>query len=150
MSTTEKLPADYAPYKELEFCSNHFVNTPIALEIGGNVPLLIGSGTAPRVWLSAPTSKDRKHWASIVTDNKSQIPNVSVQKRTDGTLEVFAGHIKLLEVKSLSTESAVVRMLDLRPIGFNIHGDTSVLWIGTNQFSNNTIANCKTGIGIGA
>jgi len=149
MNKTEDLPADYTPYREMELCSNRFVNTPVPVEVEGHAPLLVGKGDEPRVWLSAPVSHDKTQWTVVVADNESLVPDVDVRKTLEGTLEVFAAGNKVLAVREVGADSASVSWVDLRPLGFNIHGDGSALWIGTNQFSNNRIENCRAGIGIG-
>jgi hypothetical protein len=149
-SSTENLPADYTPYRELEFCSNRFVNTLIAIEVEGHVPLWVGAGAGPRVWLSAPAGTEKRRWTPVVVDNRSRVPDVQVKSASQGRLEVFAGETRVLEAREIDAQRAAVTWLDLRPLGFNIHGNSSVLWIGTNQFSRNHIANCKAAIGIGA
>jgi hypothetical protein len=148
MNKPEDFPVDYTPYKEMELCSNSFVNTPIPVEVEGHAPLLIGKGTEPRVWLSAPVSHDKTQWTVLVADNESQVPDIDVKKTLEGTLEVFAAGKKVLSVRGTGFDTAAVSWVDLRPLGFDIHGDASALWIGTNQFSNNRIENCRAGIGI--
>jgi hypothetical protein len=143
------LPADYTPYRELEFCSNHFVNTPLAIEVEGQAPVLVGAGAGPRVWLSAPTGQDKRRWTLVVADNTPRVTGVDVRKTSPGHIEVLAADTKVLEVREVSSDTAAVTWLDLRPLGLDIHGDNSVLWIGTNQFSANRIENCNAAIGIG-
>jgi hypothetical protein len=67
----------------------------------------------------------------------------------EGAVDILAGQTRLLAVSETSSESAMITYLDLRPLGLDIHGDHTALWIGTNQFSHNRFANCATGIGIG-
>lgn len=144
------LPPEYEPYSELSFCGNKFINTRMPLEVSGHPPILIGSGPEPRVWLSASVGKGKKQWATIVKDNQARYPGVTVRRPASGTIEILATGKQLLRVTAKSTSSAEVTTLDLRPLGFNIHGDRAALWIGTNQFSSNTISNCRTGIGVGS
>lgn len=146
---TGDLPADYKPYRELGFCSNHFVNTPIAIEVEGHAAVLVGAGAGPRVWLSAPTGQDKRRWTLVVADNTPRVTGVAVRKTSQGDLEVLAADTKVLEVREVSSDTAAVTWLDLRPLGLDIHGDSNALWIGTNQFSANRIENCNAAIGIG-
>lgn len=143
------LPVEYEPYGELSFCGNAFINTKMPLEVAGHPPILIGSGPEPRVWLSASVGKSQKQWATVVKDNMARYPGVTVLRPKPGTIEIQAAGKSVVRVTATSPTSAEVTALDLRPLGFNIHGDRATLWIGTNQFSRNTISNCRTGIGIG-
>lgn len=146
---TKGIPPDYTPYRELEFCSNHFVNTPIPIEVEGHAPLLVGAGEGPHVWLSAPTKHDRKRWTFVVAANSPRVPDVRVEKPAQGVVEILAAGHKVLQVKETGPDVAAVTELDLRPLGFSIHGNTAMLRIGTNQFSGNRIENCSVAIGVG-
>jgi hypothetical protein len=101
------------------------------------------------VWLSALAGQKTGRWTPLVADNKSRVADVAVRKTPQGALEVLAAETRVLEVRELGPDTAVVTWLDLRPLGFNIHGDSTVLWIGTNQFSGNRIQDCRAAIGVG-
>ena len=147
-SDTPHLPTDYAPYRELQFCSNRFVNTPIAIEVDGHPPVLVGV-EGLRVWLSAPPGPSKHAWTPVVVDGKAQVPGVKVRRTSQGAVEVIADRTKVVEVRELDADTAAVTWLDLRPLGLNVHGDAGALWIGTNQFSSNRVENCRVAIGIG-
>ena len=95
------------------------------------------------------TSQKTRRWTPLITDNKSRVPDVAVRKTPQGAVEVLAAKTRVLEVRELSPDTAAVTWLDLRPLGFNIHGDSTVLWIGTNQFSGNRIQARRAAIGLG-
>lgn len=149
-SNLESLPQDFTPYRELEFCSNRLVNTPIPIEVEGQAPLLVGTGAGPRVWLSALVGQKMRRWTPLVADNESRVPDVEVRKTPQGAVEVLADGAKVLEVRERDPGTAAVTWLDLRPVGFDVHGDSTVLWIGTNQFSGNRIQDCRAAIGLGS
>ena len=80
MNRTENSPVDHVPYRELQFCGNHFVNTPVAVEVAGHAPVLVAREWTACLWLSAPVSGDPKQWLSVVVDNESQLSDVHVSK----------------------------------------------------------------------
>lgn len=58
----ENLPTQYHPFKEIKLGSNILENVIVILTIKGNVPLLVGNGDTPRVWLYIPANKDGSEW----------------------------------------------------------------------------------------
>jgi len=148
--TEEHLPKNYTPYKEMRFCGNYFVDTPIAIEIDNRIPLLIGSGKGPRVWIFAPRGSDRKDWLPVVVDNISKLKDVSVDVMPNGIVKVVAAGKKSLVVREVTKDVVEVELLDLRPFGFDIHGDRSVLCIGQSQFKSNRVEKCRAAIGVGS
>ena len=149
MNRSAELPKEYRPYEELTVCSNHFRNAQMLLEVGGHAPVLIGAGPKPRLWISVPTSKDGKHWVSLVRDSKALHPKVEIKEQPDGTVVVVAAGHKVLQVHPKGDTVAEVSELDLRPLGLDVHGNAQALWVGSNQFSNNTFENVRAVIGIG-
>jgi hypothetical protein len=149
MSKPAELPEDYTPYQQLIVCSNQLHNAQMILEIAGHAPLLVGSGATPRLWLSVPTSKEGKEWASIVRDSKALHPKVEVTQEPDGSTVVVAAGKRILKVRARDANSAEIPELDLRPLGFDVHGDERALWVGSNEFSANSVYNVRAMIAIG-
>lgn len=149
MTKAEELPRDFKPYGELTVCGNRLNNAQMLLEVNGHAPLLVGAGKRPRLWLSVLTTKDGTEWASVVRDSQALHPKIQVTEEADGSLVVFAVGKKVLVVRPSDETRAEVPELDLRPLGFDVHGDAHTLWVGTNQFSSNTFSNVRAVIGIG-
>jgi len=144
------LPEGYIPFEELVFCNNHLINVKVPIEFKKNIPLLIGKGDIPLVWLSVPITQEAKEWKEIVIKNKSmdkRITVISSEKDKSTTIKVD-NHI-IIQIKKHSDEEAEVISLDLRPLGFNIHGNANILYFGTNKFVNNSFKNLWAMIGIG-
>jgi len=144
-----KLPKEYVPFRELEICSNQFVNGLVPIEVRKNAVLLVGNGEQPVVWLLGPVSKEGEQFKEIVTENRSlnKVVDVKVFPENNSTI-VKVGDITILKVTKTSKEKAVVSKIDLRPLGLNIHGDASELTIGTNKLASNMFTNVRTMIGI--
>lgn len=147
---TPNLPDDYVPFAELIICGNYLINGYIPFQVSDKIPLLVGKDTVALVWLSAPASKDGKIWRDIVTKNKSLIETITVVLSPENDLiTISAGVTTLLQAKKLADNKAEIISLNLRPLGLNVYGDSSGLYIGTNLLSNNTFHNVHTMIAIG-
>lgn len=148
MTMPEELPRDFTPYGELTVCGNRLSNAQMLLEVNGHAPLLVGAGKKPRLWLSVRTTKDGTEWAPVVRDSQTVHPKIRVTEEADGSLVVFAAGKKVVVVRASDETHAEVLELDLRPLGFDVHGDARTLWVGTSQFSSNTFSNVRAAIGI--
>jgi len=144
------LPEGYLPFEELVICNNHLINVKVPIEFKKNIPLLIGRGDVPLVWLSAPITQEAKEWKEIVIKNKPMDKKITVvvSKENKSTIIMVDNHI-IVHVIKYSEKKAEVISLDLRPFGFNIHGNTNMLFLGTNKFVNNSFKNLWAMIGIG-
>jgi hypothetical protein len=148
-------PKDYIPFEELILCSNNFVNGLMPIVVDGNIPLLIGKGELPLVWLATPL-QFRLRWKYIVVGNKSLSTHIKViiSKEDKEIIVIFVKENNketiLLKVKKESDGKAIVTEIDLRPLGLNIHGNNVQLFVGTNTLSKNTFQNVRTMIAIGS
>lgn len=148
MITKNLLPEGYRPYGKLTFCSNLLIGGGHLIQIGDVLPLLVGHGEIPQVWLQAPTDRAGKHFIQLVVSSVSAHPAVLVNV-AGGILSVSAGGKKVLQVREVGPDEAVVELVDLRPIGFNIFGDKSGLNAGGMQMSGNTVAGGGTFLALG-
>jgi len=143
------LPENYTPYNELIICNNILINVIVPIELNKRIPLLIGKGDIPLVWLSIPATKDASSWQEIVIKNESLNKKIAViTSEKDKSVIIKAGKHIFIHVKKISDEKAEVIGLDLRPLGLNIYGDTKGLYIATYSLSKNTFNNVHTMIGI--
>lgn len=144
------LPEGYIPFEELIICSNRLINVKVPIEFKKNIPLLIGKGDVPLVWLSVPTSKEAKEWKEIVIKNKSKDKRTSIISSKENKLTtILVDNYIIIRIVKHSDEKAEVVNLDLRPLGFNIRGDANIFYMGTNRFVNNSFKNMWAMIGIG-
>lgn len=143
-------PLGYEPFHVLNLCSNRLedVQFPILIN-GGLAPLLIGKGSAPRVWLSSGVVKgDQQMFFQVVVDNFSRSPQVRVASLPGSTI-VYHGSTVVCRVREIRPDEAEVTELDLRPAGLNMHGDASTLFIGNTRYSGNVITGGKAFVNIG-
>jgi hypothetical protein len=154
MEEKSKLPEDYLPFSKIKICSNWFIGGEYLIEVDKNIPLLIGKGVLPLVWLSVPVSKDK--WEYIVERNISRNPTIVVDLSKDNksviikiTQAKFLRDKIILNIVMDSDDSITIKELDMRPIGLIIYGDENKLNIGTNIIQNSTVAATRTMISIG-
>jgi hypothetical protein len=153
MLTEIKLPDDYIPFNHLTICSNIIINGKIIVEIDGNVPLLIGKGELPLVWLRVMVSPNE--WKYVVERNVSLNQNINVElsKINNAVKIVYRDKYKIVKtivnVIKNTENDVIVDEMDLRPVGLTIYGDKDELHIGTNTLKNNTFSNIHTMIKIG-
>ncbi|MEI2514475.1 hypothetical protein [Acinetobacter soli] len=150
MYTLDNLPVDYSELQTLNLCSNKIIGGGFPFSLNGGLPLIVGSGTTPNIWLQAVNNSNSKDLILLVDKNISTVKEISVTKPENGVIEVyFKNQIKILRVKSTGSNTAVVSVLDLRPIGLNIFGNQSELKIGGSSFSTNTVQGAKVFLGLG-
>lgn len=137
MITRTTLPQTYKPYKQLTVCSNVLIGGGHLVLLGEVLPLLVGSGESPMVWLQAPTDKTGQNYVSLVAASVASHPAVSVVSNREGLTVSVAG-VPVIHIAQADSESAAIDLLDLRPIGLNIYGDAESLTAGGATFSHNT------------
>lgn len=148
MITTEKLPAQYKPYKSINLCSNKIIGGGHIFAMGKNLPLLIGEGNAPRIWLQAVSAPGSREFITVVSDSKSTHPAVSI-KRDGKKISVTIQGRTVISVMPTGLHGATVLELDLRPIGLNVFGNASSLNLGGMQLSHNTFSDVGVAFGLG-
>lgn len=148
MITTENLPKHFKPYQSLSFCSNTISGGGHIFAMGTVLPLLIGVGPTPRVWLQAVATPGGKDFVTVVDDSKPTHPALNV--KVDGRKVVVSVQgVAVLTVEAKDDLSAVVSVVDFRPLGLNVFGNFSGLNLGGMQFSNNTLSGVGVAFGLG-
>jgi len=118
------------------------------IQIGEVLPILIGKGEVPQVWLQGPSDTTGQNFIQLVTASVSSHPAILVNSTSLG-LAVSAGGREVLRVRPIGPNEAIVDFLDLRPLGFNIFGDDQMLNAGGMKMSRNTIAGGGTFLALG-
>ena len=148
MITTENLPTNYLPYPSLSFCSNEISGGGHIFAMGKVLPLLIGVGPSPRIWLQAVADSGGKQFVTIVSDSKATHPAVAVSD--DGSKVVVSVRGKtILTVEAEDNQRAVVSEVDFRPIGLNVSGSSTNLSLGGMQLSHNAFFGVGVAFGLG-
>jgi hypothetical protein len=148
MITQNNLPAGYQPYESLDICSNTMLGGGHVVSVGDVLPLVIGKGAKPQIWLQAMSNPQKKEFVSIIEASVSKHPAVEVIEE-NGFIVVRIQNSKVLVVRSDSPDSAMVSELDLRPIGLNLVGNRSSLTVGGSTFSHNSMSGGGVLIGFG-
>lgn len=149
MITTEKLPDGYAPYPEVKLCSNTIIGGGHIFAMGKVLPLLIGIGPAPRVWLQAVAAPGSKDFVTIVADSVSTHPAVDVSV-TGRSVVVSVRGKSVLAAEAIEDQRVVVSEIDFRPLGLNVFGSSDALSLGGMKFSHNTMSRVGVAFGLGA
>lgn len=150
MRVDTSLPDGYQPYKTLDVCSNRFVDVEVVFSVNGQPAFLIGKGATPRIWLAAPLTASRERWDYIVVGNDA-ITSL-IQVKTVGRSHTTTIRLKettLLTARETGPDVVKITTLDLRPVGLNIWGDSSVLYIAGNSFVNNHFERVRTAFALG-
>ncbi len=142
------LPPLYHPFKEIEIGTNRLVDGEVLFSLSDNVPLLIGVNGSPRVWLSIPADPKGKTWQTLVRDNKSLNPTVTV-KVNGNTVTIDTPDGIVLKVRKENERLVKVQQINLRPFGINIHGNESSLTVMNSNLSGNMFVGAKVMVGIG-
>ncbi|MDH3504387.1 MAG: hypothetical protein OEZ41_00975 [Nitrospirota bacterium] len=148
MITRNSTPKNYIPFNTLIICSNTLSGGGNLVAVGDVLPLLIGKGEIPKIWLQALADSKKNQFITIVEESISKHPAVKVYEES-GSLNVLISEEIVLSVKILNQDTAVVEKLDFRPIGLNMHGDLSSLTAGGGTFSGNSMSGGGTLIGLG-
>lgn len=149
MITTGNLPKGYMPYQDLNFCSNTILGGGQIFEIGKVIPLLIGAGPSPRVWLQAVAAPGNKDFVMVVADSVSVHPAVDVSVKENKVVVSVKGN-SVLTVEAIGEQRAVVSKIDFRPLGLNIFGNSDALSLGGTKLSHNTISGVGIAFSLGA
>jgi hypothetical protein len=135
----DNLPKSFQPYQKLTVCSNSLIGGSHIVEISGTLPLIIGKGEKPQVWLQAISNPETKEFVLIVENSISKFPTVQVNE-VNGALVISVQGKKVLSVRETSGDEAIVDVLDLRPIGLNLYGDSKGMNGGGGSFSGNAMS----------
>lgn len=137
MIKLDKLPKGYVPYGTLSLCSNKLLGGTKIIAVKNVLPLLIGKGAKPQIWLQALQSPQSKKYILLVDSSISRHPLVRVEE-VGRQLIVKINGGTVLKVEQTGDDQAMVTELDLRSIGFNVYGGMSELSVGGLTFSNST------------
>ncbi|MDN3551905.1 hypothetical protein QWY74_00215 [Halomonas almeriensis] len=148
MITKNNLPEGFTPYPSLVVCSNTISGGGHVVAAGEILPLLVGKGDKPKIWLQAVEDAKEKRFITIVEASVSQHARVKVYEDEDHLKILVSGDL-ILSVKSSDSEQAIIDQLDFRPIGLNMQGDSSGLSVGGSVFSGNAMHGGGAFIGLG-
>lgn len=146
--TEFELPSQYEPFARLRIGSNSLEGVRALVSIGGAIPLLIGNGLTPRVWLTIPADRSGTRWYPLIKDNFSSHPDVTVEVRPK-LLVVRTPQNTVLSAIKVNDDTLSVQKLDLRQFGLNIYSDEHALHVMGNSLSKNEFRNISVIISVG-
>jgi len=142
------LPAGYKQPDKMVIASNKLNNVKAILEINGNIPILIGDGKKPRVWLYIPANKEGTEWYPLIKDNFSTNPTVLViEKENSITIATPQGNV--IECVKQVDGVIVVNKLDLRQFGLDFIAEENTIKFMGKTIANNTFTNVGVMLGVG-
>ena len=148
MITKDNMPKSYKPFDVLTLCSNKIIGGSYIVSMGEVIPIILGQGDKPMVWLQAVADPKGKTFTTVVEASISMHPAIKVLQVEDA-LEVSIDNTTVLKIKSSEGGSASVEELDLRPLGINMFGDNTKLQVGGMTFTGNTFQGVGTVIALG-
>lgn len=143
MISSNHLPADYIPYSRVSFCGNIILGESLLLAVGDVIPLLIGSGPKPLIWIQGLKSPIKKEFMPLVESSVSLHPIVRVEE-VGGVVLVRVEEKLLLAVEQIGRDEIVIHDIDLRPISLNVYGDDNGLMFGGVSIKNSTFKDVGT------
>ncbi len=147
----DSLPPAYVAPSELHMASNVLINVKAIIDFKGNIPLLIGDGKRPHIWLYIPANKEGTEWYPLIKNNFSTNPRVLViTGKNSVTIATPDGNV--IECEKQSNGVINVIKLDLRPFGLDLvaeGGEDGLLTIMGQTFTSSTFSNLGAMVGVG-
>ncbi|HBP0045303.1 TPA: hypothetical protein L5P36_006139, partial [Pseudomonas aeruginosa] len=144
--TKSNLPKGYIPYSKVKLCSNLLSGSTFILSVDEVLPLLVGKGNKPQIWIQAIADANMKSFVPIVESSIPLFPFVRVTTES-GVVLVFVNDQVIMSIRSEVDDEINIFQMDLRPIGLNIVGDEKSLRSGGMEFSNSTFSGMGTFMG---
>lgn len=145
---TFDFPTQYEPYQTLRIGTNTLTNVKALASIGNDIPLLVGKGATPRVWLSIPMDQYGKSWYPLIKDNFATHPDVIIEAKPKLLIVRIPNNTVLTAIRS-SDDTLTIQKLDLRPFGINIYADEGSLHVMGNTLTRNEFRDIQVVIGVG-
>lgn len=129
-------PENITKLETLTICSNKIIGGGDLIRLGSYVPLIIGDGVTPRIWINI---KIGDTVAELVKDNHSLNNEIKMDLNTnERKIKISANNNTIISARMVKDKECIVDKLDLRPIGLNIFGSTEILNINSVELVNNT------------
>jgi hypothetical protein len=141
-------PTSFRPYQTLVVCSNSLIGGGHIVSVGDVLPLIIGAGDKPQIWLQAISDPKSNGFISVVENSVSTHPAVEVRE-VGGAIVVSVQGTVVVRVRQVAPDRAEVDSMDLRPIGLNLYGNSSSMNVAGGSFSGNSMSGGGVLIGLG-
>lgn len=131
---------------ELTICSNKIIGGGQLIEIQEYVPLIIGAGETPKIWLRM---KFQDKEITLINDNRIFNSSITIEEnKAEKSTSVKAKDSLIIYSKMLDSKKCIITNLDLRPIGLDIVGNSKELRIAGTTLAGNTFSGTKFIIGM--
>ncbi|EHO14689.1 hypothetical protein [Myroides odoratimimus] len=135
---SNKYPTNFEKLKLLNICSNKIYGGGNLIKIDDYIPLIIGNGFVPKIWLYLKTETGV---INIVEENHSNNNNVKILiKENIKEVKIEIKGLTILIAKLYEDDKCLITFLDLKPIGINIFGNDNELSVADSIYSNNTFS----------
>ncbi len=143
----DSLPVQFKPFEVIEIGTNILTKCKALFEINQFIPILIGCGKVPKVWLSIPADKSGNNYQPIVRNNLSLNKQIVVAIGVDN-VRIRSPEGEVLNVKKVDETKAEVVSIDLRPFRINIYTDQNILMVANNELKHNKFFNADVMVGL--
>ena len=143
------LPDNFRAFPDLVVCGNRLIRGVAPLALGKQPIFLVGQGDVPKVWLSVPSGEPNS-FVTLVSDNESQHSGVLVDTLApENRIVIRIEETVILDTTKLLEDMAVVKALDLRPVGLEVFGNEGGLNVGGMSLVGNAAEGAEVLIGLG-
>lgn len=140
-------PEGYFAVEELVICSNRLTGGGVPIRVKDFVPLFVGKGEVPIIWLSA--TKDGIEWNEVVRANNSLNEEYKISFPDEKSVLIRFHNLVVLHAFIQAENAIEIDSLDLRPLGLDFHGNKKGLFLGTNAFAGNVFQGVAAMVKIG-
>jgi hypothetical protein len=144
-----EFPTQYEPFARVRIGSNILENVKALVSVAGHLPLLVGDGPTPRVWLSIPADAKGSRWYPLVKDNFSSHADITVEA-SPKKIVVRTPQTIVLSAISGKEGALWFQRLDLRPFGLNIYADEASLHVMGSTLTKNQFRDIPVVVGVNA
>lgn len=145
---SSNLPSNYHVPRRLALGTNVLEGVKLIVSFNGYVPILIGDGDNPRVWLNIPANRDGTEWYPLVKDNFPASKKVSILE-SEGSVQITIPDGVVLKCQKKNNGTIDVSYLNLEPFGLNVIADEERLVVMGNTFTGNVFKNVGAMVSIG-
>lgn len=123
-------------------CSLTIYKYKVLFRINHLIPLLIGSGSDPSIWINTTKNIESDSIEKCIENNKILHQGFSIIR--EDNIIIKAEKYTVLTITETNQRHITISQIDFRPIGINLYGDESGLTFGGSHFSNLTISDVET------
>jgi hypothetical protein len=139
----DSVPWNYNAPRKVEIGTNTLENVNFIVKFKGFIPVLIGDGERPHVWLNIPTNKEGTEWIPLVKDNFSTNPAVIVVEK-DNSVKIATPEGIVLDCAKMEDGTLKVNQLNLNPFGLKLESNAEMLTFMNSTFQRNGFKNLDT------